>query len=183
MSLLSSLDFSRAEDARLTPSSSFLFTVCAPPLPSKLPMRTISESSEPSPKPSPSLRRSSSLHSVRKRRGFLVALSSNGLSSFFFHSFVTPHSSRCSSRFSSGAIISGFVCSSIVSVVVIAIYKNKPSDGIWRICFGIRAVMPLIIFFFRMRIMNSTQYQKHAIQDRKVSPVDFAFLIASKIER
>lgn len=138
--------------------------------------------------------------SVRRHRGFLVALSSNG------------------------AIISGFVGSSIVSVLVIAICKldceeepggflvltafhsplasladqNKPSDGIWRICMGIGAVvsplravqillpprphsqrslavsspqMPLIIFFFRMRLMNSTQYQKHAIQNRKVSPL------------
>jgi len=34
--------------------------------------------------------------------------------------------------------------------------------------------MPLVIFFFRMRIMNSTQYQKHAIQNRKVSLTVFS---------
>lgn len=35
------------------------------------------------------------------------------------------------------AIISGFVGSSIVSLIVIAAYNGQASDGIWRICFGI----------------------------------------------
>ncbi|KAK8109242.1 glycerophosphoinositol permease 1 [Apiospora sp. TS-2023a] len=80
---------------------------------------------------------------MRKRRGMLVAVSTNA------------------------AIISGFVASSIVSLIVIAAYGGEPSDGIWRICFGIGIVLPLSIFFFRMRLSDSEQYQKHAIQ-RKV---------------
>ncbi|KAK7990301.1 glycerophosphoinositol transporter [Apiospora arundinis] len=63
------------------------------------------------------------------RRGMLVAVSTNA------------------------AIISGFVASSIVSLIVIAAYGGKPSDGIWRICFGIGIILPLT--------------KKHAIQ-RKV---------------
>lgn len=39
------------------------------------------------------------------------------------------------------AIISGFVASSIVSLIVIAAYGGQPSDGIWRICFGIGIVV------------------------------------------
>lgn len=50
---------------------------------------------------------------MRRRRGMLVAVSTNA------------------------AIISGFVGSSIVSLVVIAAYGGRASDGIWRICFGI----------------------------------------------
>jgi MFS family permease len=51
--------------------------------------------------------------SLQKRRGFLVTISTNL------------------------AIVSGFVGSSIVSLIVIAAYGNKASEGIWRVCFGI----------------------------------------------
>ena len=77
---------------------------------------------------------------LRKKRGLLVAVSTNL------------------------AIVSGFTASSIVSLIVIAAYHNKASDEIWRICFGIGIVMPLTIFFFRMRLLSSVQYQKHAIK-------------------
>ncbi|KAL0939821.1 uncharacterized protein CTRU02_206431 [Colletotrichum truncatum] len=81
-----------------------------------------------------------STEAMRKKRGMLVAVSTNA------------------------AIISGFVGSSIVSLIVIAAYNGQASDGIWRICFGIGIFLPLVIFFFRMRLADSQQYQKHAIQ-------------------
>ncbi|KAF5677118.1 glycerophosphoinositol transporter [Fusarium circinatum] len=83
-----------------------------------------------------------STEAMRKRRGMLVAVATNA------------------------AIISGFVASSIVSLIVIAAYKGVPHDGIWRICFGIGIVLPLGIFFFRLRLTDSTQYQRHAIQQK-----------------
>ncbi|KAK1984887.1 major facilitator superfamily domain-containing protein [Colletotrichum cereale] len=81
-----------------------------------------------------------STEAMRRRRGMLVAVSTNA------------------------AIISGFVGSSIVSLIVIAAYNGEPHDGIWRICFGIGIFLPLVIFFFRMRLVDSQQYRKHAIQ-------------------
>jgi len=60
-----------------------------------------------------------STNAMRKRRGLLVAVSTNV------------------------AIISGFVGSSIVSLIVIAAYGGKASDGVWRICFGIGCVVSL----------------------------------------
>ncbi|KAF8875689.1 major facilitator superfamily domain-containing protein [Mucidula mucida] len=87
-----------------------------------------------------------------------------------------PRCSRCQST--NVAIVSGFVGSSIVSIIVIAAYHSKASDGIWRICFGIGIFLPLVIFFFRMRLVNSTQYQKHAIQ-RKF-PLKLACVLASR---
>ncbi|GJC91441.1 metabolite transport [Colletotrichum higginsianum] len=81
-----------------------------------------------------------STEAMRRRRGMLVAVSTNA------------------------AIISGFVGSSIVSLIVIAAYNGEASDGIWRICFGIGIFLPLVIFFFRLRLVDSQQYQKHAIQ-------------------
>ncbi|KAK9384336.1 hypothetical protein V1515DRAFT_641283 [Lipomyces mesembrius] len=79
--------------------------------------------------------------SLQKRRGFLVTISTNL------------------------AIVSGFVGSSIVSLIVIAAYGNKASEGIWRVCFGIGI---FTIFFVRMSLLDSNQYQKHAIQRRSV---------------
>ncbi|KAK7470524.1 hypothetical protein VKT23_001949 [Stygiomarasmius scandens] len=80
--------------------------------------------------------------SVQKRRGVLVATSTNS------------------------AIVSGFVASSIVSVIVLLAYGDKASDGVWRVCFGIGIFLPLTIFFFRLRLIDSTQYRKHAIKRR-----------------
>ncbi|KAJ8097255.1 major facilitator superfamily domain-containing protein, partial [Lipomyces tetrasporus] len=80
--------------------------------------------------------------SLQKRRGFLVTISTNL------------------------AIVSGFVGSSIVALIVVAAYGNKASEAIWRVCFGIGIFLPLTIFFFRMRLIDSTQYQKHAIQSK-----------------
>lgn len=50
---------------------------------------------------------------LQRKRGFLVAISTNL------------------------AIISAFTGSSIVILIVLAIYKGKASEGVWRICFGI----------------------------------------------
>src|SRR5687767_4352089 len=58
-----------------------------------------------------------STEAMRRRRGLLVAVSTNA------------------------AIISGFVGSSIVSLIVIAAYNGTTSDGIWRICFGIGIIV------------------------------------------
>ncbi|KAL8401073.1 hypothetical protein RB594_001194 [Gaeumannomyces avenae] len=68
---------------------------------------------------------------MQRRRGMLMAVSTNA------------------------AVISGFVGSSIVSTAVIAAYVDMASDGIWRICFGIGAFLPLAILFFRLRLADS----------------------------
>lgn len=39
--------------------------------------------------------------------------------------------------------------------------------GVWRICFGLGLVLPVTLFFFRMRMIDSTQYRKHAMK-RKI---------------
>ncbi|QIW99403.1 hypothetical protein AMS68_004921 [Peltaster fructicola] len=42
--------------------------------------------------------------------------------------------------------------------------KKRETEGVWRICFGLGFVIPLGLLFFRLRIINSTQYRKHAIK-------------------
>ncbi|KAF8885502.1 major facilitator superfamily domain-containing protein [Infundibulicybe gibba] len=69
------------------------------------------------------------------------------------------------------SLVSGFIASSIVSVVVIAAYGGKATNGVWRICFGVGIFLPLVIFFFRLRIVNSTQFHKHAIRNKRKFPL------------
>jgi len=78
---------------------------------------------------------------VRKRRGLLVALSCDF------------------------AIDLGFVVAGVVVIIVLAAYgENNISDGIWRVSFGLGIILPITLFFFRIRMIESTQYRKHAIK-------------------
>ncbi|KIW76254.1 hypothetical protein Z517_11000 [Fonsecaea pedrosoi CBS 271.37] len=77
---------------------------------------------------------------VRRRRGFLVAVATDF------------------------AIDFGFVVAGVVALIVIECYNEKISSGIWRICFGLGFVLPVTLFFFRIRMVESSQYRKHAIK-------------------
>ncbi|OBT88790.1 hypothetical protein VE02_03123 [Pseudogymnoascus sp. 03VT05] len=77
---------------------------------------------------------------VRRRRGFLVAMSTDF------------------------AVDLGFVSAGIVALIVLACYNQKSSGGVWRICFGLGIVLPIAVVFYRLRMANSTQFQKHAIK-------------------
>ncbi|CAI7663248.1 unnamed protein product [Penicillium bialowiezense] len=77
---------------------------------------------------------------LRKRRGFLVAVTTDF------------------------AVDLGFVAAGLVALIVLACYDQRASEGVWRITFGLGIVLPLSICFFRIRMINSTQYQKHAIK-------------------
>ncbi|OAA75087.1 Major facilitator superfamily domain, general substrate transporter [Akanthomyces lecanii RCEF 1005] len=58
----------------------------------------------------------------------------------------------------------GFVFAGIIVLIVLAAYSYKPSDGLWRVCFGIGLVLPVALLFVRLRLVNSTQYKKHAMK-------------------
>ncbi|OQU97322.1 hypothetical protein CLAIMM_03268 [Cladophialophora immunda] len=77
---------------------------------------------------------------VRRRRGFLVAVATDF------------------------SIDLGFVIAGVVALIVIECYNERISSGIWRICFGLGFVLPVALFFFRIRMVESTQYRKHAIK-------------------
>lgn len=79
---------------------------------------------------------------VRKRRGILVALSTDF------------------------AIDLGFVVAGVVALIVLAAYSDRTSVGVWRICFGLGIVLPLTLFFFRIQMIESTQFRKHAIKKK-----------------
>ncbi|KAJ5134971.1 uncharacterized protein N7443_003413 [Penicillium atrosanguineum] len=77
---------------------------------------------------------------LRKRRGFLVAVTTDF------------------------AVDLGFVAAGLVALIILACYHQQNSEGVWRIAFGLGIVLPLSICFFRVRMINSTQYRKHAIK-------------------
>ncbi|KAJ5114174.1 hypothetical protein N7456_002708 [Penicillium angulare] len=77
---------------------------------------------------------------LRRRRGILVALTTDF------------------------AVDLGMVAAGIVSVIVLSAYDQKDSEGVWRITFGLGVVLPLAVCFFRIRMINSTQYKKHSIK-------------------
>lgn len=78
---------------------------------------------------------------VRNRRGILVAISTDF------------------------SIDLGFVVAGIVALIVLAAFhQSTTTDGVWRVCFGLGIVLPLAVFGFRIRMINSTQYRRHAIK-------------------
>ncbi|OAQ60125.1 metabolite transport protein [Pochonia chlamydosporia 170] len=78
--------------------------------------------------------------SVRRRRGILTAVATDF------------------------SIDMGFVIAGVVALIVLAAYSWNVSDGVWRVSFGIGIVLPVALLFFRLRLINSTQYQKHAMK-------------------
>ncbi|KAK1008768.1 hypothetical protein LTS01_002041 [Friedmanniomyces endolithicus] len=77
---------------------------------------------------------------VRRRRGILVAMTTDF------------------------AIDLGFVVAGIVALIILAAYHEQTSDGVWRVCFGLGFVLPVTLFFFRIRMIESSQYRKHAMK-------------------
>ncbi|GIJ87829.1 hypothetical protein Asppvi_006742 [Aspergillus pseudoviridinutans] len=79
---------------------------------------------------------------LRRKRGFLVAITTDF------------------------AIDLGFVAAGIVSLIVLACFQQEVKGGVWRVSFIIGVVLPILIFFLRIRMANSTQYRKHAIKSK-----------------
>ncbi|KAG5986000.1 hypothetical protein E4U43_005742, partial [Claviceps pusilla] len=62
------------------------------------------------------------------------------------------------------AINMGFIIAGAVAVGVLAAYGWRVGEGVWRICFGLGILMPVSVLFFRLRLINSTQYKRHAMK-------------------
>ena len=62
------------------------------------------------------------------------------------------------------AIDLGFVMAGVVVLIVLAAYHQNVNDGVWRVSFGLGFVLPISLLFFRIRLLNSSQYRKHAMK-------------------
>jgi MFS family permease len=58
----------------------------------------------------------------------------------------------------------GFVMAGVIALIVLAAYHERVSVGVWRVSFGLGFVLPVVLLFFRLRLINSTQYRKHAMK-------------------
>jgi MFS family permease len=113
---------------------------------------------------------------LRKKRGILVAVATD-----FSIDLV------CIGIFSSHGLLlielQGFVAAGIVALIVLACFHQEVKDGVWRVSFIMGIVvsnscpiwkrlvsdyvifqLPLAVFVFRIRMLNSSQYRKHAIK-------------------
>lgn len=61
----------------------------------------------------------------------------------------------------------GVPVATIVFLIVQAIWGNNHLNGIWRTCFGIGAVIPLSIFYFRTKMEHAKSFKDNAMK-RKV---------------
>jgi len=77
---------------------------------------------------------------VRRKRGILVAISTDF------------------------GIDLGFVMAGVVALIVLAAYGQRINDGVWRVSFGLGFVIPVALMFFRIRMINSSQFRKHAMK-------------------
>lgn len=64
------------------------------------------------------------------------------------------------------AIDLGFVMAGVIALIVLVAYNQRVSVGVWRVSFGLGFVLPLGLLFFRLRLVNSTQYRKHAMKQK-----------------
>ena len=55
----------------------------------------------------------------------------------------------------------------IVFLIVLSICTSAHLSTVWRVCFGIGCVLPLTVFYFRLKMLNSKLYRRGAIK-RKV---------------
>ncbi|PHH71088.1 hypothetical protein CDD82_6755 [Ophiocordyceps australis] len=62
------------------------------------------------------------------------------------------------------AIDFGFVMAGLVVLIVLAAYHSTATQGLWRVSFAVGLVLPLVLLGFRLRLVDSTQYRRHAIK-------------------
>lgn len=65
-----------------------------------------------------------------------------------------------------GAVDAGFVAAGVVVLIVLAAYQQDINDGVWRVSFGIGIILPFVLLFFRLKMLDSVQYSKHAMRDQ-----------------
>lgn len=54
----------------------------------------------------------------------------------------------------------------IVFLIVISAAGANRLSTVWRVCFGIGCIIPLVVFYFRLKMLNSKLYRRGAIKKR-----------------
>ena len=56
-----------------------------------------------------------------------------------------------------------------VFLIVISAAGEDHLNTVWLVCFGIGILLPLTVFYFRLRMLSSTLYKKGAIKRERFS--------------
>jgi hypothetical protein len=64
-----------------------------------------------------------------------------------------------------------------VFLIVISAAGEDHLETVWRVCFGIGILLPLTVFFFRLRMMSSKLYRKGAIKSEFIFGANFTRLV------
>ena len=59
----------------------------------------------------------------------------------------------------------------IVFLIVLSAATTKHLSTVWRVCFGIGCLLPLTVFYFRIKMLNSKLYRRGAIKRRVPYPL------------
>ena len=57
-----------------------------------------------------------------------------------------------------------------VFLIVLSIAGGNHLHTIWRVCFGVRILLPLTVLIFRLRMLSSKLYREGAIERNHFSP-------------
>lgn len=58
-----------------------------------------------------------------------------------------------------------------VFLIVLSAAGENHLNTVWRVCFGIGIILPLTVFYFRMRMLSSVLYKKGAIKRESLNSV------------
>ncbi|PYH92069.1 metabolite transport protein [Aspergillus ellipticus CBS 707.79] len=89
---------------------------------------------------------------LRKKRGFLVASTTDFAVDLVCRNLFEAHL--------------GLGVAGVVALIVLACFHQDIRGGVWRVSFGIVLVIPVGICFFRLRMIDSKQYRRHAIKSQ-----------------
>ena len=79
----------------------------------------------------------------------------------FAHQLPSGHRNRYFTWFTNSMIDLGFVVASFVPLVLLWIFSPRHLRAVWRISIGLGVIPPLILFFIRLKMSNSTNFTKY----------------------
>ncbi|KAG5417824.1 hypothetical protein I9W82_005460 [Candida metapsilosis] len=86
---------------------------------------------------------------------------SSVIASEFANQLPAGHRNRYFSWFTNSMIDLGFVVASFVPLVLLWIFSPRHLRAVWRISIGLGVIPPLILFFIRLKMSNSTNFTKY----------------------
>ena len=75
-------------------------------------------------------------------------------------------------------LVFGGLLSVAIFLIVLSAVGESHLPTVWRVCFGIGIILPVTVFYFRLRMLSSKLYRRGAI---KREPIRCAIFISSMV--